>query len=348
MIDTTPKPTNMKPSASIIERIALHIQKDCETVKDIAVFLCLSLSTVYFWVRRIRHGGPEATSYKKRGRPIGSGKKLTPEQEMTIQELITEGHQPSEYNINYSTWTMKAIAQLIFIQFEIKIAERTVGDYLKNWKFTSQTPVKQSYQRDPEKAAEWINITFKAIRKLAENLKATIYFADESCVQTDSFNGKSFSPKGIKPVIKTIGTRLKLNVISAITTSGILRYMTYQGSMNGLLFIEFMKKLIKSAHGSIVFLVVDNLKTHHSKMVAKFLEEHKDEIQIFYLPPYCPDLNPDEYFNNIYKQKVHSKPPVRTKDELLKQVGSILKSLQNYPYLIQRIFLKDEIQYVLK
>jgi transposase len=347
MKESTPKSTNIKPSASIIERIALHLLKDCESIKNIATFLCLSLATVYFWARRIRHGGPDATSYKKRGRPIGSGKKLTPAQETTIQELITKGHLPSEYDINYSTWTRKAIAQLIFIKFKIKIAERTVSDYLKNWKFTSQTPVKQSYQRDPEKVAEWINITFKEIRKLAEKLKATIYFADESCVQTDSFNGKSFSPKGIKPLIKTTGARLKLNVISAITTSGILRYMTYQGSMNGLLFIEFMKRLIKYSHGSIVFLIVDNLKTHHSKMVAKFLEENKDKIQIFYLPPYCPDLNPDEYLNNIYKQKVHSQPPARTKDELSTQVGSVLKSLQNSPNLIQRIFLNDKIRYVL-
>jgi transposase len=122
--------------------------------------------------------------------------------------------------------------------------------------------------------------------------------------------------------------------------------MTYDESMNGVLFINFLKLLIKSARGSMVYLVVDNLKTHHSKMVAAFLQEKSDRIRIFYLPPYCPELNPDEYLNHIIKQRFHALPQVKNKDELSSVVGQILFDLKRDPKLIRRIFLKEEIQYI--
>jgi transposase len=345
MTKTTHTTTTLRPTPSIIERLVLQC-KEGQTVNHIAKTLFLAISTAYFWVKRFTNEGPEKTTYKQRGRPVGSGKKLTPENELLIMDLIATPNQPLDYGLNFSTWTRKAIAELIKQQFQIEIAERTIGDYLRSWSYTSQKAVKVAYQRDPEKVEEWVNVTFPAIKESAQELNADIFFCDESSIQTESFNLRSYSRKGRKPVVPQTGSRLKVNIVSAISANGSMRFKTYDQSMDGNLFINFMDQLIKAARGSMVFLIVDNLKTHHSKMVTAFINDHSDKIRIFYLPPYCPELNPDEYLNNIIKLRFRSQPQVKTKDELSSKTVDILSELKRDRKLIKRIFLKEEIQYI--
>lgn len=337
---------SLKPSASVIQRIAFHLSNKVD-VKGIASALCLAFSTAYFWVKRFSTEGIEGLKYRKRGRPTGSGRLLSPEQEESIKGLII-GTVPMDYELNYATWTRRAIAELVKIKFKVDVKERTMGDYLKRWHMSPQKPVKQAYQRDPLKVEEWVSKTFKAIKRQAEKIGAVLFFGDEACAQTHDSNGKSYSPIGQKPIIKINGSKYKINIISAISPSGLMRYMTYVSSMNSKLFIKFINQLLASANGSMIYFIVDNLKVHRSKLVAKFLEVNSDKIKVFYLPPYCPDLNPDEYLNNIIKQKFRALSQPKTKDELSSVVSKILKRLQKKPDLIKRIFLKKEIEYVSK
>jgi transposase len=178
--------------------ILLQAGRDASYIADA---LLLTLSTVYFWIRRFTTEGPENNTYKKRGRPVGSGKMMTPENELLIQGLIASPNQPQDYGLHHSTWTRKAIAELIYNKLQLKIAERTLSDYLRSWGYSSQKPVKVAYQRDPEKVELWTNVTIKDIRDSAEKHNAVVFFGDESSFHTESFNGKSFSPIGCTPVI---------------------------------------------------------------------------------------------------------------------------------------------------
>ena len=94
-------------------------------------------------------------------------------------------------------------------------------------------------------------------------------------------------------------------MISAINNEGKVRFMFYKENMNSKRLITFMKRLIKDT-GRKVYLILDNLKVHHSHVVSEWLEKHKDKIEVFYLPSYSPELNPDEYLNNSLKGRVHS------------------------------------------
>ena len=96
------------------------------------------------------------------------------------------------------------------------------------------------------------------------------------------------------------------------------------------IFIDFMKRLIKDAKQK-VFLIVDNLRVHHAKKVMEWLAQHKGEIEIFYLPAYAPEHNPDEYLNNDLKQTIRNKPAPGTRDGLVATTASILKSIQKRP-----------------
>jgi transposase len=124
--------------------------------------------------------------------------------------------------------------------------------------------------------------------------------------------------------------------------------MTYQESMNCSRFIDFMKRLIKNANGSKVFFVVDNLRVHHGKMVSHWLKEHKNEIELSFLPPYCPDLNPDEYFNHVMKQRFHSVPQPKNAKELQNIMSKILRQLQRSPQTIKNLFLNKHVKYASK
>ena len=99
--------------------------------------------------------------------------------------------------------------------------------------------------------------------------------------------------------------RQRVNMISAISSQGKVRFMVYQDTMNQQRLIRFMQRLVRASEQK-VFLILDNLKVHHGKLAAAWLEKHKDKIEVFFLPPYAPEYNPDEYLNHALKIFVHS------------------------------------------
>ena len=108
--------------------------------------------------------------------------------------------------------------------------------------------------------------------------------------------------------------------------------------------IKFLKRLVKDA-GRKVFLVLDNLRVHHSHMVRDWLSEHEDQIELFFLPSYSPELNPDEYLNGDLKAGVHSGVPARSKKQLTKKALSHLRMLQKRPDRVKKYFEHTKIAY---
>jgi transposase len=269
---------------------------------------------------------------------------LNPDEEEKLKGLITDS-QPTDFGLNYSTWTRKAVGELIFATCGKKLANRTVGDYLKRWDFTIQKAVRRAIQQDPVLVAKWIGTTYPDIDRRCRAEGGVMFFGDEVGIHSESLNGRSYAPRGKTPVIVTTGTRMKLNAIVGVSNTGLVRYQTYTSSMNCKLFIAFFKQLIKGAKGQKIFLVVDNLRVHHGILVKQWLVEHKREIEIFYLPPYSPDLNPEEYFNNLLKERLRSQAQAKDKEEFTGRVGSTLRSLQQSPEKIRAIFLNEKVKY---
>ncbi|HEY8008627.1 MAG TPA: transposase [Methylocella sp.] len=105
-----------------------------------------------------------------------------------------------------------------------------------------------------------------------------------------------------------------------------------------------MKRLVKDAKQK-VFLIVDNLRVHHAKAIQDWLARHKDEIEMFYLPAYAPEHNPDEYLNNDLKQTIKNKPRAKTRDDLVASTSSILKSIQRRPDRVKSYFNAKHVRY---
>ena len=221
---------------------------------------------------------------------------------------------------------------------------RTVGEYLKRWGFTPQKPIKRAYEQNSQAVKQWLETQYPAIARQAKKEKAEIHWGDETGSQTDGYRVRGFAPKGRTPIIRLTAKTNSVNMISAITNQGKMRFMMYRDTMTGKILINFMTRLRKDAGGK-VFLILDNLRAHHGKKVKKWLENHKEEIAVFYLPSYSPELNPDEYLNGNLKAKVHSGIPARNQNELEHKTRSFMRTLSKRPGHVRSYFGHPKVQY---
>ena len=251
---------------------------------------------------------------------------------------------PDQLKLRFALWTRMAVQQIIQQECGVKVAVRTVGEYLKRWGFTPQKPLRNAYEQKPEAVDLWLKKDYPDIVVRAKKENAEIHWGDETGVRSDSQHGRGYAPKGKTPVIRISARRTSLNMLSAITNQGKVRFKVFDGNMNSEVLIDFMKRLIKDAARK-VYLILDNLRVHHAKVVRAWLDEHPDEIEVFYLPAYSPELNPDEYLNCDLKAGVHSRPPARTNKDLKDKVVSHMRMLQKKPNRVQSYFRHPKINY---
>ena len=139
--------------------------------------------------------------------------------------------------------------------------------------------------------------------------------------------------------------RQRVNMISAISSQGKVRFMVYQDTMNQQRLIRFMQRLVRASEQK-VFLILDNLKVHHGKLAAAWLEKHKDKIEVFFLPPYAPEYNPDEYLNHALKIFIHSGQLPYTVEEISHKILSFMRKLQHQPQLVSKFFRSPMLSYL--
>ena len=163
-------------------------------------------------------------------------------------------------------------------------------------------------------------------------------------MRSDDVRGRSYAPKGETPVVRVHNKRHGLSIISTVTNKGQMRWRIFDGAMNSDILIDFFKRLIKGQTKKI-FLILDNLRVHHSKPVKGWLVKHTDEIEVFYLPSYSPELNPDEMANADLKQAVTKLAPARTKLQLVKATARHLRSVQRQPERIKKYFEHGPVRY---
>ncbi len=191
----------------------------------------------------------------------------------------------------------------------------------------------------------WVSEDYPAISKRAEEEDADIYWADETGVSNCEIVERGFSPKGRPPVLPVETKRQRVNMISALSSQGKIRFMIYQDTMNQQRLIRFLERLVRSSERK-VFLILDNLKVHHGKLVAAWLEKRKDKIEVFFLPPYAPEYNPDEYLNHALKISVHSGQLPYTSEDISHKIQSFMRKLLHHPHSVSNFFLHPVLSYL--
>ena len=145
-------------------------------------------------------------------------------------------------------------------------------------------------------------------------------------------------------MVEVKALKLKIEMLSAISKRGKLRFMLYKDSMNTDKLIDFMSWLITDCKKK-VFLVLDNLRVHHAKKVTEWLEEHRDRSELFYLPPYSPEYEPDELPNSDIKRNAGARQSPRTQTELEANVQKRLSFLLDTPSVVASFFHAPLTQY---
>jgi transposase len=335
-----------KLSAEVLQErrmMAIKLRKRGISNKEVAEIVGISATTVSQYWSRYQKEGSSGLKLKKRGRSKGDGKTLDDAQEREIIALLVSKN-PKQLEFPFALWTRESVKALIDREYEMDIPISTVGRYLKKWEFTAKKPIKRAYERSDAKAKAWMEQDYPRIQEEAKKEHADIWWADEtSCVSLPT-NLKGYAPKGEKPLLIHPAKKFRINMISAITNTGKTMFALYDEAINTDRFIGFLEKTIASSEKKI-YLILDNLRVHHAKVVKEWIEEHKEKIELFFLPAYSPDLNPDEYLNQDYKKNANKRQVPTTKKQLEKNTKAYMESLQGNPEKVANFFQHPAVQY---
>jgi transposase len=339
-------PDGRSESDDVLEALrwrALHARELGFSVVAIAAILGVREETVSRWWSQYDQVGPHALPGPRTGRPVGSGRVLTPAQEQAIQQQM-DSQNPQELGIAAALWTRQAVQALIQQQTGQRLAIRTVGAYLLRWGYTPQKPVRKAYRQDPEAVAEWLEKTYPEIERRAAAEGGEIHWGDETGVRSTCQHSRGYAHPGETPELPVPGSRFSVNMISTITNEGKVRWMTYAGKMNAALFIVFLGRLLAGA-GRKFFLIVDHLSVHEAAAVEAWLADKQAVIEVFYLPKYSPERNPDEYLNCDVKVNINTDGLPRDREELTAKLRRFMHKLSKLPARVASYFKHKYIAY---
>jgi len=297
---------------------------------QIAAMTGLSYPTVRTAIDLFDVGSWSAVRPALRGPARGDGRVLSRVQEDTIQRMIID-KRPEQRKMDLHLWSRAAVGQLIEQEFGIKLQVRSIGKYLTRWGFTPQKPIKRAYEQSPAAVQVWPEGEYPAIEQRARAEGAEIHWGDETALVNTVVRGRSFAPAGKTPVAMAVGgTRQKLSMIATVTNQGKTRWMIIDEAFDADKLIEFPQALIKDA-GKKIFLILDDLRGHHSKLLKAWVAERQDQIELFYLPSYSPQRNPEGRLNADLKQEMGKRVPIRTKAKLREAANEHMAMLEQNP-----------------
>jgi transposase len=324
-----------------LRRKVLKVVLEGKKQVEVAELFGVTRQAVGKWVKKYREGGMKALGAKKRGRPPRGS--LLPWQAAQIAKTVVD-HYPEQLKLAFYLWTREAVAELIERKFGIRLSIWTVGRYLARWGFTPQKPLRRAFEQDPEQVRQWLEGKYPEIRRLAKQKKAEIYWGDEMGLRSDHVCGRTYGRRGKTPVIPGTGQRFGCQMISAITNRGRLYFMVFKPRFRAEVLVEFLRRLIRQI-SRYIFLIIDQHPVHIAMKVKKWLRKNEARIQVFYLPSYSPDLNPDEKLNQDVKSNAVGRRRPHTPEEMVRNVRSYLYSRQKNPQLIKRYFKAEPVRY---
>lgn len=326
-----------------LRRIAVNMVAAGKSRIEVAAAIGVNRRFVGTWVRAVEQSGEAALQGGRRGRRAGEQKALNRRQEAQIRQLIA-GHCPDQLGLPFALWTREAVGLLIQCKTGLRLAPRTIGSYLAAWHFTAQKPIRRATERDPAAIHDWLTHDYPAIVHRARKEHAEIHWADETGLSNQANFGRSFAPRGQTPVIPRPATRFTQSMIASLTNQGKLRFMVYDGALNVAIFLCFLRRLIKGADRKL-FVIVDNLRVHRAKAVTTWVRQNRAKIALFYLPPYAPEYNPEEYVNNAIKQALGRASTPQDRAALKAELTARMRSLQRQPKQVRSFFQAPNVRY---
>jgi transposase len=317
-----------------------RVVEDGEAPSEVMKSLGLCRTAIYPWLRRYEDKGMEALVEKI---AQGPEPKVSEKQRQQVKRWIL-GKDPRQFGFDFGLWTRRIIQTLIRERLGIALGLTAVGRLLAGLEITPQKPLRRAYERDPEAVALWIQETYPKLKKRAKRLGAKIFFLDEAGFQSDAPLGRTYGLKGKTPVVKTSGQRQSLNVISAVNARGEFWAATYTGKLNAEAFVAFLQDFLQGRSDK-VFLVVDGHPAHKANLIKTYVQSLQGRLELYFLPPYAPDLNPDEFVWGHMKSNGVSKKPLKQNESLQKRIDQDLNAVKENRKLVRSFFCAETVAY---
>lgn len=328
--------------ATFEERLAACRAMETGTpAEEIVKFLDVSRSSVFEWQRAYRAHGADALRTKK---TRGPDSKLSAGQMALLFSLIVD-HDPRQLSFGLALWTREMIAELIWRQFGIRLSVASVGNALRKLGLSPQRPLYRAYEQDPEKVTGWKEEIFPQIQARAKKEGAAIFFADEASVRTNYHAGTTWAPAGRTPVVAASGKTRSISMVSAVSPRGELHFQVYDEGIRKEEFLDFCQMLIADA-GRPVFLIMDNSQVHRAKILKAYAEQSNGTLTLFFLPPYSPELNPDEWVWKNVKHDNLGRAAAKSQDQLAEFAHAALTALKALPDKIRSFFRDPALRYI--
>jgi transposase len=296
------------------------------------------------WIKRYRQGGWAGLSERRRGRRPGEQAALAEPQQQEVIALVRDA-TPDQLGLAGFLWTREAVAELIARRYGLLLARTTVGAYLRGWGFSPQKPQRRALEQNPIAVRRWLEEAYPAIRARAKREGGMVLWLDEMGVRSDAAAGRSWAPVGQTPVIKGTGKRFRVNMISAVSNAGMLRFRLFTGSFSGPVFIDFLGRLLRDCDGRKVHLIVDGHPVHRAKAVRAWVGRHGERIELHFLPGYSPELNPVELLNHDVKANAAGRRRPRSAEELRAELHGYLRRRQRQPQVLVGFFDHPSTRY---
>ena len=324
-----------------IRLMAVERVRDGESPSSVIASYGFCRTTIYKWLAAASKPGVGLKALHSRpatGRP----RRLTPRQEQQVFRWVN-GKDPRQYGLDVGLWTRSIVADLIERKFNVRLGLTAVGELLARLGLTPQKPLQRAYQRDPEAIETWRRERFPAIARQAKAAGGEVFFWDESGFRADTVHGKTWGVKGQTPVVERPGQRQSISAASAVNARGGFWYCTYEGGLNGDLFVTLLRRMMSEAREAVsrkkpVHLVVDGLPAHKTKRVKEYIASTKGKLTLHFLPGYAPELNPDERVWSHMKRTGVARTPLRKGKNLRDKVEAQLAAIKKLPKLVRSFF----------
>jgi len=317
-----------------------RVIEDKESPSQVAADFGFCRNYLYPWLKQYKEEGEDALCEKI---AAGPPPKLSERQRQQIKRWIL-GKDPRQYGFDYGLWSRRIVQQLIQERFQVELSLTSVGKVLASLDITPQKPLRRAYERDPQAVAAWKEKAYPALKRRAQRLGATIFFLDEAGFQSDPPLQRTYGLKGNTPVVVTSGQRQSINVISAVNARGEFWAATYTGKLNGEAFVAFLNNFMKGRKRK-VFLVVDGHPAHKANRVKDLVQRMQGRLELHFLPPYAPDLNPDEFVWSYMKNNGVSKKPLKKNESMRTRVEQDLIKIQSNKKLVRSFFEAESVVY---
>jgi len=329
-----------KTLAHIRRQAVRRVVEDGELPAEVMKSYGLCRTTIYPWLREFKDQGWEALAESI---SQGPEPKLTDAQKQRVKRWIL-GKDPRQYGFDFGLWSRRIVQQLIEEKMGVSLCLTSVGKLLASLDITPQMPLRRAYERDPKRVQHWLDEEYPKLKKRAKKLGAKIFFLDEAGFQSDPPLGRTYGLKGKTPVVRTSGQRQSINVISAVNARGEFWAATYEGKLNAESFILFLENFMKGRTGK-VFLIVDGHPSHTAKAVERYRESLGGRLEIYRLPAYAPDLNPDEFVWSHMKKNGVSKKPLKQNEALRDRVEEDLLKIKADRAMVRSFFCAASVAY---